>query len=237
MAYIQDEEFSKLYPTLIEHQKPIYKVQANDVLSIKVHSLDPGSSSFFYNETTNFFGTPQDNQAQLYLNGYSVNTEGNIHLPTIGEIKVINHTVSEVEKKIQESINEYLNNATVSVKLVSFKISILGEVNNPGHIYVYNGQANLFEGLSMAGDLSQEGNRRNVKLIRQKAKGSEIILLDLTDPNLIESPYFHLMPNDILYIEPQKASTKRGNLDLLDILFGGITTFVLIFNAVDASRN
>ena len=82
----------------------------------------------------------------------------------------------------------------------------------------------------MAGDLTEFGNRQNVKLVRQTAKGSEVVLINLTDPNLLQSPYYYLLPNDALYVEPLKARTDRGNANNLGLVFAGISAIVLLIS-------
>jgi len=126
-----------------------------------------------------------------------------------------------------------LKNATVVTKLISYKITVLGEVNNPGYHYVYNNQATLLEALGLAGDLTIFASRKNVKLIRTVPQGTEVVLLDLKDPNLLKSKYFYLMPNDVVYVEPLRARSKRSNLENLTLLFSAITTAILILNYID----
>ncbi len=117
-------------------------------------------------------------------------------------------TVEEVQQFIQSNANKYFNNAIVIVKLVSFKVTVLGEVKNPGYYFVYNNQATALEALGMAGDLTTFGNRRNIKLLRQHISGTEVILLDLTNPELLKSDYFYLKPGDVLYVEPLKGEIQ-----------------------------
>lgn len=226
-VYFKSEEFSTSSPTVMENSPVDYRLQPNDVISIKVQSLDPTVSNFFNIDNTSIQRIGND-PASLYLSGYSIDEDGFITLPTIGKLLVKNLTISEAQELVQRTIDEYLKNSIVLVKLISFKISILGEVNRPGYYYIYNNQAVLPEGLAMAGDLTQFGSRQNVKLIRQTAAGSEVILLDLTDPELLNSKYYYLMPNDVIYVEPIKASTSRSNLTPLNIFIGAISTVIAI---------
>jgi polysaccharide export outer membrane protein len=113
---------------------------------------------------------------------------------------------------------------------------VLGEVRNPGYFFVQSPQATILEGLGLAGDLTPLGNRRNVKLIRQTANGSEVVLLDLTRPNLLSSPYYYLQPNDAIYVEPVTALTQRSNINNLSIVFAGLTTIAVIANLILAAN-
>jgi polysaccharide biosynthesis/export protein len=233
IVYLQDKNLSHVEETIIKNNKSAYYIQPNDVLSIKVQSLESEISNIFnINLALNSFGTDPGN---LFLGGYSVNDQGYITIPIIGKIKVNGLTLDEVQTLAQSEVNKYLNNATVILKLISFKITVLGEVNNPGYHYVYNDQLTVFEALGMAGDITRFGNRKEVKLIRQTAKTTEIIMLDLTDPKIIESIHYFLKPNDVLYVEPFKAQARRVNLDLLSLLFSAITTTVLVLNFIDSN--
>ncbi len=228
---MQNENLKNTTPTTFNNNVPDYKLQVNDVLSVKVLSAESELSEI-YNiiSPTNGFGVAEP--GSMYLSGYSIDSEGNINLPNVGKLKVAGMNTLQAQQLIQRNLDRYLNGATVVVKLISFKISILGEVENPGYYHVYNEQANLLEGLAMAGDLRQGANRQNIKLIRQKPGGSEVILLDLTDPSLVQSPYYYLLPNDVLYIEPRKTHLKRENLVIISVVLGVVSTAALFLNFV-----
>lgn len=234
MVYLQDKDFSENQARLIQNKKGQYRIQPNDVLSVKVKSATDVDISDIFNITP-APGSMYLSPGNLYMEGYSVDEKGQITLPILGSIIVKDLTLEEVQQTIQNNAKKYLNNATVIVKLVSFKITVLGEVKNPGYHYVFNNQATLLEGLGLAGDLTQYGNRENIKLIRQQEKESKVILLDLTDSDLLKSEYYYLMPNDVLYVEPFQANTKRVNLDLLGLVFSAITTAILILNYIESN--
>jgi polysaccharide export outer membrane protein len=227
MIYLQDQHLSEEMSTRVVNQKRPYRLQPFDILSIQIKSSAERDVTGIFNVASpqgSMFASP----GNFFLDGYSVDTKGKIVLPVIGELTVKDLTVEEVQTLVQSHASKYLNRATVFVKLTSFKITVLGEVKTPGQYFVYNNQATVLEGLGMAGDLTNFGNREKVKLIRQVPEGSEMILLDLTDGDLLESHYFYLMPGDVLYVEPIKTRSNRENLDLLSLLFAGLTTAVLI---------
>lgn len=229
--YILSDEFSTENVTSIPNNRINYEVQPNDILSIRVQSLDPTQSAFFNIAAEG--GALQANQASLFLSSYSVDEKGSINLPIVGQLKVNNLTVDEVQRLIQKEISKYLIDAIVLVKLVSFKITILGDVQRAGTYYIYNNQATIFEALGLAGDLRVTANRKNVKLIRQIDHSSYVILLDLTDPKIIESPYYFMLPNDVIYVEIANAQTVRTNLPLLGTLFAAISTTILLLNFIN----
>ncbi len=235
LPYLQGSGYSTTQPTEVQNDRPVYLLQAGDVLSIKVQSVQPALSDIFNVQGPQVItsGDP----GVLYLTGYSVDDTGMITLPTIGKLKVTGLSVEDAQTLVRDKVGEYVRNANVLVKLLSFKITVLGEVRQPGRYFIYNPQATVLEALGMAGDLTEFGNRQNVKLVRQKPKGSEVVLLDLTDPQLLKSPYYYLLPNDALYVAPLKARTDRGNANNLSLLFAGISAIVLLISYITVNKN
>ncbi|MBJ6119127.1 polysaccharide export protein [Pontibacter sp. BT310] len=229
LVYMQNPNYKETTPTTHATSYSVYKLQPNDVLSIKVLSVDPDMADMFnIVNPTNAFG--MSDPGSMYLSGYTLDNEGNVNLPTVGKLKMEGLTTSQAQDLIQRNLNRYITDATVVVKLISFKISVLGDVKAPGRYHIYNDRANLLEGLSMAGDLTQGASRQNVKLIRQKGDQSEVVLLDLTDPNLVQSQYYYLMPNDVIYVEPRKTQLSRENLVVVGVMLSIISTGVLLLN-------
>jgi polysaccharide biosynthesis/export protein len=233
LIYLQDDSFSESQPKLIQNQKSTYRLQTNDILSVKVKSSTDANVSDLFNITTTTQAPTFITPGNLFLEGYFIDSDGQITLPIIGTFSVKDLTIEQARDTIQAKADRYLKNATVIVKLISFKITVLGEVRNPGYHYVYNNQVTVLEALGLAGDLTPVANRENVKLIRQTQTGSEVVLLDLKDPNLLKSKYFYLLPNDALYIEPFKARSSRLNLENLTLVFSAATTAILILNYLD----
>lgn len=228
LPYLQGTNYSARTPVLVDNVRQQYRIQPGDVLSIRVQSVQPQLNDMF--NTVDARAVFNGDPGNLYLTGYSVDEAGTINLPTVGRVKVQGLTVEEAQTLVQQQVGTYISKANVLVKLLSFKVTVLGEVRVPGRYFVYNAQCTVLEGLGLAGDLTEFGNRQNIKLIRQTAKGSEVVLLDLTDPALLTSPYFYLLPNDALYVEPLKARTDRGNANNLALVFAGISAVVLVLN-------
>ncbi|WP_262507987.1 polysaccharide biosynthesis/export family protein [Williamwhitmania taraxaci] len=114
------------------------------------------------------------------------------------------------------------------MKLVNFKVTVLGEVNSPGSFTIDKEQINLFQALGLAGGMKNFGNGKKVTLVRQTDSGSEVIPLDLTDRNILASDYYYLMPNDMIYIEPLKAKSNIDGSNFTAIAFSSATTILLI---------
>ncbi|MGV3502910.1 MAG: polysaccharide biosynthesis/export family protein [Adhaeribacter sp.] len=231
MVYFPNPRFNTTELTPIVNTANNYRLQSRDVLSVRIKTLDPESSDYFNLHSENAFFNY--NQASAYLNGYSIDEEGFVELPEAGRVQVVGLTVNEAQEKIQESFSSYLKKATIIVKLVSFKITVLGEVNNPGHYYIYNTQATLLEGLGLAGDLTDFGNRENITLVRQTNTGLGGVLINLKDAQVLSSPFYYLQPNDVIYVQPLKAKNTRSNLNALGVLsigFGAISSIILLLN-------
>jgi len=228
LDYLQSKQSSFLTPL---NKKEQYTIQPSDILSIRVQSRDPEQTSFFNISSLNN-NLNQANAASFYLNGYTVDPEGMINLAIIGELKVNDLTVEEIRDLVQTEIDKYLLNAIVTVQLTSFKVSVLGDVKNPGTNYIYNSQATIFEGLAAAGDLNVSAKRKNVKLIRQVGDASVVVNLDLTKPSIIKSPYYFLHPNDVIYVETSKPNIGQSNLGVLTLFLSAVTTTVLVLNFI-----
>lgn len=179
-----------------------YKVQPGDILYIKVASLDEKFAAYFNTMNGNSVNT---NNSSIYLNGYNVDAEGYIELPIVGRVQVKDYTVSEIQTKVQSSMNEYLKETVVYVKLGSFNLTILGEVARPGQYQVYQSDINIFQAIALAGNATDFANKSKVKIIHQTPKGSQIVRININDADVLSSPHYYLKPNDIVYIEPLKS--------------------------------
>lgn len=217
---------AKTYP----NKRTPYRIQPNDILSIRVKGIDKEAYDFMNLEPEGILNA--FNTASLFVNGYSVNDSGYVYLPVVGSLKVANLTLNETKDLVQKSVNKQLKNTTVFVSMVSFKVSVMGEVKNAGQYYNYNNQLTILEALSLAGDVTDFGNRRNVTLIRQNEMGNEVVKLDLTDPNIVMSRYYYLLPNDIVYVQPLKAKFGRQNAANIGIVASVLTALALIANVV-----
>ena len=233
LPYLQGKEYSTRAAVQVDNERQVYRLQPGDVLSIRVQSVQPALNDLF--SVTSGQNIQSGDPGNIFASGYSVDDSGSINLPTAGRLKVAGLTVEETQQLIQKEVARFMREANVLVKLTSFKLTILGEVRTPGRYFVYNSQATVLEALGLAGDVGEFGNRTNVKLIRQTPKGSEVVLLDLTDPNLLRSKYYYLLPNDALYVEPLKARTTRGNANNLGLVFGGLSTIILLLSFIKAN--
>jgi len=229
IKYLQLKDEAEVKSEYVNEKKIEYKIQPGDNLYIKIVSIDEKTSNLF-NTADNRYANTMTSDAGVYLNSYTVNEHGYVDFPLIGKVLVLNLTVEEVKNKLQEALNEYLNETVVIVKMVNFYVTMIGEFNRPGEYRIYQDELNIFEAISIAGDLTDFANRNEVKLIRQTKEGSKIIELDLTQRDILSSEYFFLMPNDILYVEPLKGKQYTFAQFPYAIVFSAISTTLLLIN-------
>lgn len=198
------------------------RIMPKDVLTITVSTTTPEAAKQF-----NLVTPTSQTQLQTYL----VDNEGMINFPVIGQLKVGGMTKTEAEKLITEKITPYLaesQNPVVTVRMSSFSISVLGEVNQPGTFMVEREKINVLEALSRAGDLTIYGVRNNVTLIREESDGTKSYhTLNLNDANIVNSPYYYLQQNDILYVEPNKIKAQNSTVGSMTTLWLSATSVLV----------
>ena len=199
------------------------KVMPKDLLTIAVSCSTPELAAPF-----NLVNSGTDAPQQ-----HLVDNQGNINFPVLGEIHVGGLTKLEIENLIIDKLKVYLKEAPlVTVRIVNYRISVLGEVNGPGSFVVSNEKIYLLEALAMAGDLTIYGMRDNVKLIRTgQDNKQEIITLDLNKAETVLSPYYQLQQNDIIYVTPNKTKAKNSDIGAgTGLWFSGISILMSITN-------
>ena len=210
------------------------RIMPKDVLTITVNTVNPEASAPFNLVVSTALNTGQTGQSlgtQRALQTYLVSNDGTIEFPVLGTLQVGGLTKIECEKMIHDKIQPYLNakeNPVVTVRMANYKISVLGEVNRPGMFTVGNEKINIFEALAQAGDLTIYGVRDNVKLIRESADGKkEVHTIVLNDANLINSPYYYLQQNDIIYVEPNSVKAKNSTVGQTTTLWFSATSILI----------
>ncbi len=217
------ERTAKMPTEQFENPKNItYRIQIGDQLYVKIYSVDPKTSKFFQTDFPNLM-----NPTYLYLNSYAVDEFGFINFSFVDKLYVKGLTLVEVKDLIQKTLNEYFKEATVVIKLVNFEVTVLGEVNSPGSFNIYRDYVNLFQALGKAGGIKQFGNVKKVKLVRQTQTGSNMYVLDLTDNKILESPYFYLMPNDVIYVEPLNSKSTAYQTFPYSLIFVSLSTLLV----------
>ncbi|MEI7491457.1 MAG: polysaccharide biosynthesis/export family protein [Bacteroidota bacterium] len=202
ILYLQKQQEKDTASQYTHKHPPDYRIQPRDNVYIKLFTLDEKSNQFFNKQSGSSNYNDYANDASIYLNSYSVSPDGYIDFPVVGRIMIKDLTVSQVKDVLQKMVDEYLKETVVVVKMVNFKITILGEVVRPGEFTIYADKINFFEAISLANDITEFGNRSKVHLIRQTPGGSRVFTLDMTSDSFLKSDQFYLQPNDIIYIQP-----------------------------------
>jgi polysaccharide export outer membrane protein len=213
-------------------ERPDYRIQYQDILYVNISTLNsemndllnPGNEQYSYS----LYNSP----SSIYIFGYTVNDSGYISLPILGDIYVFGKTIDEIIKSINERAKEYLKDATVNVKLLTFKFTVIGEVNRPGTYTNYNNQLTVLEAIGMAGDISNFGNREKVLVVRPSKEGTATYRINVQDKNLLQSQGYFLLPNDIVIVEPIKSKPFQLNIPTLSLFLAGISSLILILSFI-----
>lgn len=225
IPYLQD--VNRISPaTSITNETRVVK---NDILAIVVSASDSDMARPFnamrpLASESSAGGNSNDN----YLN-YTVDNNGEINFPVVGKVYVLGLTTSEVSDKIVEVLKDYLVEIpVVDVSIVDFKVSVLGEVNIPGVLTIPSGKVNIFEALAMSGDMTIYGQRYDVKLIRELDEGKkQVVSLDLNDVNIVDTPYYYLCQNDVIYVSPNKTQGNSSVIGTSRTIWLSVTTTLL----------
>lgn len=237
VVYLQGVKNDKQNSVEQVTQKP-YRVQTNDVVSIKIKALDQKLVDMF-NVSTSTTGSIPTSPEALYFDGYTVDDHGKIRIPLLGEIAVIGLTLEEIRVLIEKQLlSDYFNKEAdifVVVKLAGFRYTINGEVVSPGTKSLFQEKVTILEAIANSGDIAITGNRKEVLIVRQMPQGTEMHSVDLTDVNILKSPYYYLQPNDYIYVKPIKQKTwgigtngLQSFTTILSALSLVITTYLLL---------
>ena len=229
VAYFQNSNIVNL-----EQSRVLYdaRIMPKDVLTITVSTSDADAAApFNMTVPTPLTQSMRTTTSQPLLQSYLVDNDGYIDFPRVGRLHVGGLTKSQAERVILEKIKPYMSKAEtpiVTVRMSNYKISVLGEVTRPGMYTVTNEKISILEALAQAGDLTIYGVRNNVKLIREDSTGMKSIhVLNLNDANIINSPYYYLQQNDIVYVEPNKVKAQNSSVGSMTTLWFSATSILI----------
>jgi polysaccharide biosynthesis/export protein len=208
-------------------------IQKNDILGITISDIDPKNAEPYNLKPT---GTNNNGSATSVGNaeGYLVNSDGNIQLITLGNIKAEGLTKAQLGDKIRKAFldKKLLIDPIITIRFLNFRITVLGEVNRPTVVTVPNEKISLLEAIGLAGDLTIYGKRENVLVIREEKNQKTIKRINLNSGELFTSPYYYLQSNDIVYVEPSKvriASAKNASTaQWLPALFSALSVIAIV---------
>lgn len=232
ILYIQDLSSKKN----IEVNYVDYLLKPDDILKIDINSENQESLLAFNSIPT----TAEMNVSKtaLLYNGYIINNDGNIFFPSIGKLYVAGKTIDEVRVEIYDFLTKggFLTNPTIDIKLINAFFTILGEVNSPGKYDFNQNNLNIFEAIGMAGDLTINGRRDNVKLIREIGDKRNVFSYDLTSSNILESENFQIFSGDLIIVSPNSSRIKNAGIignsgTLISLLSFILSSIIIISNS------
>ena len=207
------------------------RIMPKDQITISVNTTTPEASVPFNLLLQNSYTQGRSVSSSSVLMPYLVDNDGFINFPIVGKLKVGGLTKAEAEQLVTEKIRPYLaesENPVVTVTMASYSVSVLGEVNHPGTFQVSREKITILEALAQAGDLTIYGVRDRVKLIREDATGKKSIeTLNLCDANIINSPYYYLQQNDVVYVEPNKIKAQNSKVGQTTTLWFSATSILV----------
>ncbi|MCZ6595854.1 MAG: polysaccharide biosynthesis/export family protein [Bacteroidetes bacterium] len=205
-------------------------IESNDILYVSISSMNEAVLMPF-KRSTGIEGNVSNSNAGLQ--GYLVNAGGTIRFPVIGNVSVAGKTRGQVEAELKSKLSEFITDVVVDVRIMNFKITVIGEVNNPGVYSIADERVTLPQALGLAGDLSEDGRRDNILVIREIDGQQQVSRIDLTKTEFFSSPYYFLKQNDVVYVEPSTKGVKKSGFipdipALLSLMTVVLSTIILL---------
>lgn len=224
VLYFQDAEQLDKQPLPAAFEPVIEK---NDILYITVSSLNDELTLPFKRDVG---GQNMNMGNNLELMGYLVTSEGLINFPVLGDIAVQGKTRKDVKQLLENQLRAYITDAVVDVRIINFKVSVMGEVKMPGLYRIRDERVTLPQALALAGDLTRDASRENITLVREEDGKQMVAKIDLTATDLFNSPYFFLKQNDLIYVEPNYRGVKKsGIIENVPVL---LSLFTVILSSI-----
>jgi len=233
VAYFQNVKDATYKSSLPVVEAPL---QSNNILTITISSLNAEASAIFNPPTNTVQRLAGASGGDMLGGGYLIDADGNIQLPLLGNIHAAGLTKTELKNKITDLINQkkLLIDPVVDIRLLNYEVTVLGEVGKPTVITVPSEKISLLKALGLAGDLTIYGRRENVLLIREEAGEKVVRHINLTSPDFLNSPYYYLQPNDVVYVEPNRAKVASASRSqqVVPILMSSLSIIVTIVAAL-----
>ena len=223
--------FQDIDQIAIENKFSLINIQPGDILDIQIKAMNPESVMVFQRQVNS--GIQQQELQNRIIDGYVVGDDGAINMPLLGSISTLNKTPQNFANDIQEALSSFIINPSVNVRILNFRVSVLGEVNRPGTYTLLEERFTIPQALGLAGDLTINGNRNNVLIIRNENGKKTNYNIDLTKSEFMKSPFYFLKQNDIVYVPPNAARVKSSGLvgntsTLVSILSLAVSLFIVI---------
>jgi len=235
LTYLQDLQETGS-ENLFEKSKPGYQLQPGDLLYIQVVTENEEINKLF-----NPFSSQNASQyvrpESVFYTGFLVNDSGYVEMPLMDKIRISGLTIDQAQDSVKQRAMRFLKDPQIILKLANFKFTVMGEVKTPGVKQITANQVNIMEALAYAGDITYNGNRKKVLLLRQTEKGTQSYRIDLTDDNIIKDDLYYIMPNDVIYVEPLGSTLFREQASdyvfVISALTSTLTAIALILNLMN----
>lgn len=217
LVYFQVD--SSLPPTSVTYN-PIFK--KDDLLSIMVMGMNAEAVVPFNLPTTMYVSS---NMGGYYQGaptppGYLIDAEGNIDFPVVGKVHLEGLSRSQAIELLKQKLSEYISKPSVNLRILNYKVTVLGEVKNPGTFTIPNERVTLPEALGIAGDLLITGRRKDVLVIREVEGKKTEFRVDLTSKDLFSSPVYYLQQNDLVYVTPNRSKINSSVVNATNVSIG-----------------
>ncbi len=205
-------------------------IEVNDILHISVSSMNEEVVIPFKRNTAS---EGMVNNANPGLQGYLVSSDGNIRFPVLGEVQVAGKIRSQVVKELKDQLLEFIKDVVVDVRIMNFKITVIGEVNNPGVYAINDERVTLPQAIGLAGDLTADGKRDAILIIRETDGNQNVQRIDLNSTDFYNTPFYFLKQNDVVYVEPSLRGVRKSGFipdvpALLSLFTVVLTSVILI---------
>ena len=209
-----------------------YKIKPFDQLVIKINAFDGSTEEFLNREFGVATGTPNTRNLpeDIFFRSLTVSDSGTIMLPLLDPMKVEGLTTEQLKAKLEESYKPYLRFVSIKVRLANMRVTVLGEVGQPGVHYLYQEKNTILDAIGLAGDFTDFGNRKKIRLIRQTPEGSRTVFLNLSRPEFASTEYFYVQPQDMIYVEPLRAKSFNVSSESVGLVFSAISLGALLAN-------
>lgn len=209
-------------------------LKPGDIIYVSIKTMNAEINAL-YNPESNMEGSTGQGYQKFttpsgaYLYGFEIDTDGFIHLPMLGDLKVSGVIISKAESIVQKKTDEFITDAIVKLKLLNFKFTVMGEVRNPGVYYNYNNSITVMEAIAMANGNTDFASIKMVRVIRPGADGvSDSYLLDLSSKDAFQSEAFYLQPNDYVVIQPDKYKNFQLNSQAYSLIFSSLSVMLAV---------
>lgn len=232
LLYLQSQGATK--PTKVQQEE--YRISAKDEIYIQITSmLNKEVNALFSNSSSsnpNMMGNMLNSDVGIYVNTYSVSDSGYVEIPLIGKVDAAGKTLNEFTSSVKKKALEYVNDAVVVVKLMSFRVTVIGEVKKPTVITNYHDRLSILEAIAQAGDMTDYADRQKVTIVRNVKSENITIPVDLNSRSLLSNPGYNLQPGDVIIVDPRKGKTTQMNIPTYSIFLSSVSTLILLLNYI-----